>query len=170
MKKSFTVFLIALTAVLLVVSFAACSVKITTDEIWNLATYKTGSGEKGRDVYIKVSRGGTVFYEYETKNGVEQDKQNPEEFEAPAFVLDGNVSLSLSGDYLANEKTSFEDDITTYTADIKNTKAVLDIDGAQNAKITIKVNSKDKKLISTQIEYVTPSGNSVLVLVTPYYG
>ena len=88
----------------------------------------------------------------------------------PELDLSKNgTSLNLSTDYLANEQTSFEDNITTYKADIQNTKAVLDIENARNAKITIKVDSEAKKLISTQIEYVGAGGSSVIVTVTPYY-
>ena len=69
MKKTFTAFLIALTALVLVLAFVGCNVKITTEEIWDLATFKTSSGEAGRDVYVKVSKDGVTFYEYETENG-----------------------------------------------------------------------------------------------------
>lgn len=170
MKKSITVFLIIVTALVLVLSFVGCNVKITTDEIWNLATFRTSSGEAGRDVYVKVSKDGVTFYEYKTENGVEKVNFKREGIDAPALDLstDG-ATLNLSADYLANEQTSFEDNITTYKADIQNTKAVLDIENAKNAKITIKVDNEAKKLVSTEIEYVGTNGSSVIVTVTPYY-
>lgn len=170
MKKSITAFLIIVTALVLVLSFVGCNVKITTDEIWNLATFRTSSGEAGRDVYVKVSKDGVTFYEYKTENGVEKVNFKREGIDAPALDLstDG-ATLNLSADYLANEQTSFEDNITTYKADIQNTKAVLDIENAKNAKITIKVDNEAKKLVSTEIEYVGTNGSSVIVTVTPYY-
>lgn len=170
MKKTITAFLIVLTALALVFSFVGCNVKITTDEIWNLATFKTSSGEAGRDVYVKVSKDGVTFYEYKTEKGAVTVDFKREGIEAPALDLskDG-ATLNLSADYLVNEQTSFEDNITTYTADIKNTQAVLDIENAKNAKLTIVVNSETKKLVSTQIEYVGTGGSSVIVTVTPYY-
>lgn len=170
MKKTLTAFLIAVTAIVLILSFVACNVKITTEEIWNLATFKISSGETGKDVYVKVSKDGVTFYEYKTENGAVTVDFKRDGIEAPALDLskDG-TTLNLSADYLANEKTTFEDAITTYTADIQNTAAVLDIENAQNAKIIIKVNSETKKLISTQIEYVGENGSSVTVTVTPYY-
>lgn len=170
MKKTITAFLIVLTALVLVLSFVGCNVKITTDEIWNLATFKTSSGEAGRDVYVKVSKDGVTFYEYKTEKGVGGVIIQRDGIEAPELDLSKNgTSLNLSTDYLANEQTSFEDNITTYKADIQNTKAVLDIENARNAKITIKVDSEAKKLISTQIEYIGAGGSSVIVTVTPYY-
>ena len=170
MKKTLTAFLIAVTAIVLILSFVACNVKITTEEIWNLATFKTSSGEAGRDVYVKVSKDGVTFYEYKTENGIVTVDFKRDGIEAPALDLskDG-TTLNLSADYLANAKTTFEDAITTYTADIQNTEAVLDIKNAQNAKIVIKVNSETKKLITTQIEYVGENGSSVIVTVSPYY-
>lgn len=170
MKKSITAFIIVLTVIVLAFSIAGCKVKITTDEIWNLVTFKTSSGEAGRDVYIKVSKDGVTFYEYKTEKGAVTVDFKREGIEAPELDLskDG-VSLSLSADYLANEKTSFEDEIATYTADIQNTAAVLDIADAKNAKIAIKVNNETKKLVSTNIEYVGTNGSSVVITVTPYY-
>ncbi len=170
MKKSATAILIVLTALVLVTSIVGCNVKITTEEIWNLATFKTSSGEAGRDVYVKVSKEGVTFYEYKTEKGVVTVNEKREGIEAPDLDLSENgTSLNLSADYLSNEKTNFDDAITTYTADIQNTAAVLDIENAQNAKITIKVNNETKKLVSTQIEYVGTGGSSVIVIVTPYY-
>lgn len=170
MKKTFTAFLIVLTALVLVLSFVGCNVKITTDEIWNLATFKTSSGEAGRDVYVKVSKDGVTFYEYKTENGSVTVDFRREGIQAPELDLskDG-TSLNLSSDYLANEQTSYEDNITTYKADIQNTVAVLDIENAQNAKLVIKVDSEAKKLISTQIDYVGANGSSVTITVTPYF-
>ena len=163
MKKSITAFIIVLTVIALAFSIAGCKVKITTDEIWNLATFKTSSGET-------VSTEGITVYEYKTEDGDVTVDFKREGIEAPALDLskDG-VSLSLSADYLANEKTSFEDEIATYTADIQNTAAVLDIADAKNAKIAIKVNNETKKLVSTYIEYVGTNGSSVVITVTPYY-
>ncbi len=171
MKKTFTAFLIIVTALVLVLSFVGCSVKITTDEIWNLATFKTSSGESGRDVYVKVSKDGVTFYEYKTENGTVTIDFAREGIEAPELDLskDG-TSLNLSSDYLANEQTSFEDNITTYKADIQNTAAVLDIENAKEAKLVIKVDSEAKKLVSTQIDYVGTNGSTVTITVTPYYG
>lgn len=170
MKKTFTAFLIALTALVLVLSFVACNVKITTEEIWNLATFKTSSGEAGRDVYVKVTKDGVTFYEYKTEKGNVTVNNVREGIEAPQLDLskDG-TTLNLSTDYLANEQTSFEDNVTTYKADIQNTAAVLDIEDAQNAKLVIKVDSDAKKLISTQIDYIGSNGCTVTVSVTPYY-
>lgn len=170
MKKTFTAFLIVLTALVLVLSFVGCNVKITTDEIWNLATFKTSSGEAGRDVYVKVSKDGVTFYEYKTEKGAVTVNFKREGIEAPELDLskDG-TSLDLSSDYLANEQTSYEDNITTYKADIQNTVAVLNIENAQNAKLVIKVDSEAKKLISTQIDYVGANGSTVTITVTPYF-
>ncbi len=170
MKKTFTAFLIALTALVLVLAFVGCNVKITTEEIWDLATFKTSSGEAGRDVYVKVSKDGVTFYEYKTENGNVTVNNVRDGIEVPDLDLskDG-ASLNLSADYLANASTSFEDTITTYKADIQNTAAVLDIENAQNAKIVIKVDSEAKKLISTQIDYIGTNGSTVTITVTPYY-
>ena len=122
------------------------------------------------DAMQKVSKDGVTFYEYKTEKGVGGVIIQRDGIEAPELDLSKNgTSLNLSTDYLANEQTSFEDNITTYKADIQNTKAVLDIENARNAKITIKVDSEAKKLISTQIEYVGAGGSSVIVTVTPYY-
>lgn len=170
MKKTFTAFLIALTAFVLVFSFVACNVKITTEEIWDLATFKTSSGEAGRDVYVKVSKEGVTFYEYKTENGQTTLNYVRDGIDVPELDLskDG-VALELSADYLANAQTNFEDTITTYKADIQNTAAVLDIENAQNAKIVIKVDNEAKKLISTQIDYIGTNGSTVTITVTPYY-
>lgn len=169
MKKK----LILVSAVLLVAIIAVfavgCSVKITTQEIWDLATFKVSSGETGRNLSILVTEDGVKLYEYKNENGqVSEYKVEGLNVNEMDLSKDG-ATLSLSSDYLANEKTEFLDDIAVYTADIQNTKVVLDVENAKNAKITIKANRETKQLVSTEIVYETSGGRSVTITVTPYY-
>lgn len=170
MKRKTIIIAILAIAVIMTAVFAGCSVKMTTQEIWDAASFKTSDGEAGVDVHIVVSDSGVTLYEYETKNGTVTKNYKIEDLDVPDLDLSQKgVSLNFSSDYLSNEKTSFADDVVTYTADIKNTQAFLDIAGAKDGKLVIKANAESKKLISTEISYVGEKGNNVLITVAPYY-
>lgn len=145
-----TMMIIIVLVMIMTVVMVGCKEKeFTQDDLYNLASFKTESNEKSKDVTMTVKSGSTTIYEY--KNGEETYIDGLESDNS--FSLAGKgTGLEFKAEYFENATFTNSEGSALFKADIKDTKSFLKV-SATNAKIEVSADSSNNRLNYIKISY-----------------
>lgn len=124
------------------------------EDLYKIASFQADQSEGKRNLTIEVKSSNVTLYKYENGKETVDDRLDVSSLEL------GEESAGYIFDdlYFVNSKFEDSEGKATFSADIRETLAFLGVANADNGKVSVVVDSQEKKLLSIDVSYdvVTP--------------